>query len=100
MTDYRVASTGDIPEGGGLAVDTGDKRIAVFCHDGEFFALDETCPHRGAPLHQGTIQNGIVVCPWHQWQFALADGCSPVNPNSRVNCYPVRVEGDAIWVSV
>lgn len=100
MTEHRVASTGEVPEGSGVAVDIGEKRIAIFRYRDEFFALDETCPHRGAPLHQGSIQNGIVLCPWHQWQFTLESGCSPVNPNSRVNRYAVRVEGDAIWVSV
>lgn len=100
MTEHRVASAGDIPEGVGVAVDIGDKRIAVFRYRGEFFALDETCPHRGAPLHQGTIDNGIVLCPWHQWQFSLTSGCSPVNPNSRVNCYAVRVEDGEVWVSL
>ena len=100
MTEHRVASTGDVPEGTGVAVDIGERRIAIFRYRDAFFALDETCPHRGAPLHQGTVQNGIVLCPWHQWQFALTTGCSPVNPNSKVRCYPVRVEDGGIWVSV
>lgn len=100
MTEHRVASLGDVPEGTGVAVDIGNKRIAIFRYRGEIYALDETCPHRGAPLHQGTVQNGIVLCPWHQWQFALDSGCSPVNPNSRVQRYPVRVEDGAVWVSL
>jgi len=100
MTEHRVASTGDIPEGSGIAVDIGDRRIAVFRYQDELFALDETCPHRGAPLHDGRIVNGIVICPWHQWQFGLADGCSPVNPNSRVRKYSVRVEGESVFVSL
>lgn len=100
MTEHRVASTGDIPEGSGIAVDIGDRRIAVFRYQDEIYALDETCPHRGAPLHQGKVANGIVICPWHQWQFGLADGCSPVNPNSRVRKYRVRVKGEAVFVSL
>ena len=100
MTEHRVASTDDVEEGRGIAVDVGDKRIAIFRYGGEFFALDETCPHRGGPLHDGTLDEGIVLCPWHQWQFDLKSGCSPVNPLSRVNTYRVRTEGDAIIVEI
>jgi nitrite reductase/ring-hydroxylating ferredoxin subunit len=49
-------------------------------------------------LHEGRIEQGIVVCPWHQWQFALDSGCSPVNPLSKVRTYPVRVENGEIWI--
>ncbi len=100
MNEHRVAALEDVPEGTSLAVDIGNKRIAIFCHEGRYFALDETCPHRGAPLHQGTIANGIIVCPWHQWQFNLENGCSPVNPLSKVQTYPVRIDRDAIWIAL
>ena len=100
MTDYRVAAVGDIPEGSGIAVDVGDKRIAVFRYEGKLYALDETCPHRGAPLHEGSIEHGVLLCPWHGWQFELASGCSPRNPLSRVQTYKVRVEGESIYVTL
>ena len=100
MSEHRVAALEDVPESSGLAVDIGDKRIAIFRYQGRYFALDETCPHRGAPLHQGTIDSGIVVCPWHQWQFELKSGCSPVNRLSKVRTYPVRVDVDGIWVEI
>jgi len=100
MSEHRVAAAKDIPEGKAVAVDVGDKRLAIFRYRGEYFALDETCPHRGAPLHEGSIDRGVVVCPWHQWQFALDNGCSPLNPLSKVQTYRVRVDGDAIFVDI
>ena len=100
MTEHLVASTADVPSGTAIAVDVGEKRIALFCVSGEYFAIDETCPHRGAPLHDGVVRDRVVHCPWHQWQFDLRDGCSPVNPNSRVSSYRVRVDEGAIWVSL
>jgi nitrite reductase/ring-hydroxylating ferredoxin subunit len=96
----RVASIDDIPEEGAIAVDVGERRIAVFRHQGELFALDETCPHRGGPLHDGSIDRGVVLCPWHQWQFDLKTGCSPVNPLSRVRVYPVRLEGTDVFLEL
>lgn len=100
MSEHRVATKGDVPEGDGIAVDVGDKRIAIFRFEDAFFAIDETCPHRGAPLHQGRVERGIVICPWHEWRFELESGCSPVNPLSRVSTYPVRVDGDDIWIEL
>jgi nitrite reductase/ring-hydroxylating ferredoxin subunit len=96
----RVASIDDIPDGGAIAVDVGEKRIALFRIQGEVFALDETCPHRGGPLHDGAVDRGVVLCPWHQWQFDLKTGCSPVNPLSRVKVYPVRLEGTEVFLEV
>jgi nitrite reductase/ring-hydroxylating ferredoxin subunit len=98
MTRHRVASIDDFPESGGIVVDVGEKRIALFRYQDGFFALDETCPHRGGPLHEGTLDRGVVLCPWHQWQFDLRTGCSPVNPLSRVRIYAVRVEGADVFL--
>jgi NAD(P)H-dependent nitrite reductase small subunit len=97
---HRVASIDEIPNGGGIAVDVGEKRIALFRRQGEVFALDETCPHRGGPLHDGVIDRGVVLCPWHQWQFDLKTGCSPVNPLSKVKVYPVRLEGTDVLLEM
>jgi nitrite reductase/ring-hydroxylating ferredoxin subunit len=96
MKRHRVASVDELPSNGGIAVDVGEKRIALFRHQGEIFALDETSPHRGGPLHEGVLDRGVVLCPWHQWQFDLKTGCSPVNPLSRVRVYAVRVEGSDV----
>ena len=100
MAEFRVASTRDIPEGNGVVVDVRGKRLAIFRDSGEFFALDETCPHRGGPLHEGFVREGVVACPWHMWQFDLRNGCSPVNPLSKVRTYRTRIEGDEVWVDL
>lgn len=96
----RVASVLDLREGKGIVVDADDKRIALFRDGGDVFALDETCPHRGGPLHEGLIRDGVVACPWHLWRFDLRSGCSPVNPLSKVRTYPARIEGDDVLVDL
>ena len=96
--EHPVCSLAELEAASAVAVDVGDLRIAVFLHGGGIYALSETCPHRGGPLHLGRVRNGIVQCPWHLWQFDLASGCSPVNPVSRVPSYPVRVEGGMVLV--
>jgi len=46
----------------------------VFRHDGDVVALGATCPHRGAPLDEGSIVDGCVECPWHASRFRIPDG--------------------------
>ncbi len=100
MAPIRVASIHEISEGQGIVRDVGGKRIALFRYRDQIFALDETCPHRGGPLHEGRVDEGVVACPWHLWQFDLRTGVSPVNPLSRVSTYAVRVEGEEVYVDV
>jgi NAD(P)H-dependent nitrite reductase small subunit len=100
MAEHRVGRATDVPEGGGTVVEVDGKRLALFRYRDEFFALDETCPHRGGPLHEGVIQEGVVACPWHLWQFNLRSGISPVNPLSRVRTYPIRVEAGDLLVTL
>ena len=100
MAGIRVASVEDVPEGKGIVVVAEGKRLAIFRDRGEFFALDETCPHRGGPLHEGFVREGVVACPWHLWQFDLRSGLSPVNPLSKVRSYRTRVEGNDLMVDL
>jgi nitrite reductase (NADH) small subunit/3-phenylpropionate/trans-cinnamate dioxygenase ferredoxin subunit len=62
--------------------------------------IDDTCPHMGASLGSGFVENGNVTCPWHFWRFRLADGAWADNPRMGVACYPVRVEGDDVLVQL
>lgn len=96
--EHPVCSLAALAAQSALAVDAGDLRIAVFLHEGRVYALSETCPHRGGPLHLGRVAHGIVRCPWHLWQFDLATGRSPLNPNSCVAAYPARIENGAVLV--
>ncbi len=100
MTKVRVASADELHEGKGVVVDVEGSRLAVFRHQGEFFALDETCPHRGGPLHEGMVQEGVLACPWHLWQFDLKTGVSPVNPLSKVRRYRVWLEENELFVEL
>ena len=101
MADFHpVCRTDEVPEGEGKAVRVGNKMIAVFCQQGQFHAIDDTCPHMGASLAGGTLENGIVTCPWHAWRFCIADGTWADNRRIKIGAYPVRVEGNEIQVRV
>jgi nitrite reductase (NADH) small subunit/3-phenylpropionate/trans-cinnamate dioxygenase ferredoxin subunit len=101
MADYRtVCRIEDLPEGEGKTIALGNRLIAVFCSDGKYLAIDDVCPHMGASLSGGYVEDGIVTCPWHAWRFRLADGAWADNPRIKIGCYPVRVEGGAVQIQV
>jgi len=69
-----VAKVGDIPDGGAVVVSVRQKDVAIFNVGGKFQAIDDMCPHMGASLSGGFVEDGCVTCPWHYWRFRLADG--------------------------
>lgn len=103
MPEFRkVCQENEIAEGEGMAVDIDGKMIAVFkCKPGEFHAIDDHCPHMGAPLSSGCVEDGIVTCPWHAWRFRLKDGVWADNPRIKIGCYPVHVDGNgSVFVQI
>jgi nitrite reductase (NADH) small subunit/3-phenylpropionate/trans-cinnamate dioxygenase ferredoxin subunit len=99
MSEFQtVAKVGDIEDGQGATFQVGDRLVALFRVDGEYFAIDDTCPHMGASLGTGHVEAGVVTCPWHAWRFRVSDGTWVDNPRLKVDSYPVRVEGDEIQV--
>ena len=101
MAEYvKVATTSEIPQGSGLTVEVGDKPIAVFNCDGSFYAIDDTCPHQGGPLGEGEVEGTIVTCPWHEWRYDVRTGVNTDDSGCKVASYPVKVEGDAVFVAV
>jgi nitrite reductase (NADH) small subunit/3-phenylpropionate/trans-cinnamate dioxygenase ferredoxin subunit len=101
MADFQtVCRVEDLTEGEGLTFDVSGKLIAVFFDRGQYYAIDDVCPHMGASLGTGFVENGIVTCPWHAWRFRLADGAWADSPRVKIGCYPVRVENGAVQVQV
>jgi nitrite reductase (NADH) small subunit len=100
VPEYPVASLSDIPDPGSLVVYAGGRAVALFQVDGRMYALDNACLHVGGPLAEGFIQDGCVVCPWHNWRYRLADGHREGPGGVAVASYAVRVTGDEVWVLV
>src|SRR5262249_44051465 len=95
-----VCRVGDLAEGEGRTVQVGNQLIAVFCDRGRLFAIDDVCPHMGASLSGGYVEDGIVTCPWHPWRFRPSDGAWAGHPRVKISSYPVRVAGEEVQVQV
>ena len=100
-TLISIARVDEIAEGKGKAFDVGKKRIAIFQVDGQLHAIDDACPHAGASLAEGYLEDGNVGCPWHYAEFELATGKHRHSPATcGVNLYPVTITDGQIHVEV
>jgi nitrite reductase (NADH) small subunit len=100
MSDYvTVAKVGAIPQGQGRTFQVGQRLVAVFNRGGTYHAIDDLCPHMGASLGAGHLDDeGVVTCAWHAWHFSVCDGTWTDNPRIKIDSFDVRVEGDEIQV--
>jgi NAD(P)H-dependent nitrite reductase small subunit len=96
----KIACCADIPEGTGKVVEAGDRVLALFQANGQFYAIENACKHRGGPLAEGEVYGTRVVCPWHGWEYDFSTGCNVDEPSMKVRCFAVRVEGDDIFVEI
>ena len=99
-TATKVATKSEIPPGTGKVVEVNGKTIAVFNYEGTFYAIDNTCKHRGGPLGEGSLAGTTVTCPWHGWEYDVSTGECQMDSSIKVQKFDVRVEGDDILVSV
>jgi nitrite reductase/ring-hydroxylating ferredoxin subunit len=112
MPKHIVAPVRDIPPGGRKVVTVNGRAIVVFNLGGEFFALNDRCPHKGGTLSKGrltgllessepgtycyTRRGEIIRCPWHSWEFDIRTGKSWCDPERvRARHYRVSVEPGA-----
>ena len=102
MSEFvKVAKTGEVASGQGKLVEAGGKRIAIFNIEGTFYAIDDTCTHRGGPLSEGMVVGAEVTCPWHGAVFDVTSGSVLGPPAPRdVARYAVRIEGEEIEVEI
>jgi nitrite reductase/ring-hydroxylating ferredoxin subunit/multimeric flavodoxin WrbA len=74
--------------------------VAVFNIDGQYYAISDTCIHKGAPLSKGFLEGDTVICAWHGWKYCVKNGMSPHKGGDSVNSYEVKiVNNDKLYVN-
>lgn len=96
----KALELGLLPEGRVSTVTIGSQTLCVAHHQGRYGALDNRCPHQGGPLGEGTIEGGWLRCPWHGWDYDPITGKSPGGFDDGVECFPVEVREDGVYVSL
>ncbi len=96
---HRVLAEAELPEGRVTTVAAGHKSVALVHYDGQFSALDNHCPHQGGPLGEGSIENGLLRCPWHGYDYCPLDGRSPGYDDEAIT-YPLEIREGEVFVGV
>ena len=100
MADFKkAASKSEIQAGTGKTVELEGQAIALFNVGGTFYALSNTCAHRGGPLGEGDLAGNQVTCPWHGWTYDVTSG-NATHTAASVKTYQVKVEGDDVLVAL
>lgn len=94
-----LSNKNELPEGRVKTVNVNHKGICLTHYKGKFSALDNRCPHQGGPLGEGSIENGLLRCPWHGWDFDPHTG-NPPGYDDGVQTFPVKEEGNVVFVGV
>lgn len=101
MTARIQVPAQQVPQPGMRAlIETPDLSLALFNVDGQFYAIDDSCPHQGASLCGGKLAGKVIQCCAHGLRFDLASGYLLNSTALKVACYPVAVEGDQLFIVI
>lgn len=96
---HRVGAATEFADGVVREIRIGDRILAVGRADGELFCLDDWCPHAGASLAQGTLDDGVLVCPLHGYVYDVRTGRCEDDPTP-VATFPVRERDGEVEVEI
>lgn len=82
-----------------MTVTAGHKSFCITHHEGKFGCLDNKCPHQGGPLGEGSIENGLLRCPWHGWDYDPISGKAPGFEDG-VESFPVEIRDDGVYIQL
>jgi NAD(P)H-dependent nitrite reductase small subunit len=96
---HFLCDTKDVPANGAhvLTIE-GGREIALFRLGKDIYALDNACPHAGAPLGDGEIKGSTVICPLHAWEFDIRDGSCINMPGMDADSLPIEVREGKIYL--
>ena len=102
MTRHDVGSVDEWTDGDGSAIEVDGLMLAVFRIGGEFYAIQNRCPHKGGPLAGGEVDGDArsVYCPWHTWEWSLETGAFAVDGRQRVRTFDVAAEDGRVVVDL
>ncbi|MGZ4711608.1 MAG: thiamine pyrophosphate-dependent enzyme [Acidimicrobiia bacterium] len=97
---HKVADLDDLPDGRVRTVLAGRHSLALTRVGDAYGALDNHCPHQGGPLGEGSIEKGLLRCPWHGYDYDPLTGTPPAGFSDAPACFPVEVRADGVYVGV
>lgn len=95
----KVATLSEVPPGQGKTVEYQGEKVGLFNYKGQIYAIDDVCAHMGANLAEGSLEDKVVICPWHGWKYDVTTGVCCDDPSVKQRCFQVKVEGSDILIS-
>jgi 3-phenylpropionate/trans-cinnamate dioxygenase ferredoxin subunit len=116
MAQYIVGKADEIQPGEKQIINVAGRSVGIFNVKGTFYALKNSCIHDQAPVCLGQVsgtylpsapddyiwglEDQVLRCPWHGWEFDIATGCSLFDPETKLTTYPVSVENGRILIQI
>src|SRR4051794_28003172 len=97
-TSVRAGTLDELRKDGRLLTKVGALPVVVFWDDDRAYAIEDRCPHMGFPLHQGTVECGLVPCHWHHARFDLESGSTLDLWADDARGFDVEIDGDDVLV--
>jgi nitrite reductase/ring-hydroxylating ferredoxin subunit len=98
--EFYVGQVNEIPDGERKIVQVDDLSIGVFHYKGAWYALHNSCLHRGGPVCTGSLQGDVLTCPWHGYQYNVTTGRLIVDPSAKLETFPVEIRDDRLYLQV
>jgi nitrite reductase (NADH) small subunit len=95
-----VARVEEVPPGTVTTVYAGEEPIALAHCDGGFYAVQQHCIHLQGPLGEGHLEDCVLTCPWHGWQYDVRTGQNEFDRAIQLRTYDVQVEDGEVRVKV
>jgi len=92
MSLLRIGTRAQLPRNSVSEFRHGGRTVAICNIDGVLYAVQGECPHQNGPLGQGNIFDGVLMCPWHGWEFRC--------DSNELERYPLEVKGDDVFVDL
>ncbi len=96
----KIGAADELTPGASKIFVVGERKVAVFNIDGELYAIEDRCPHRGASLGKGTWNGFVVTCPLHKWEFDLRTGQCVGRPGNELRRFEAFVTGDSLLLDL
>ena len=97
---FKVAEVDELDDGRVKTVIAGHHSLALTRVGDRYGALDNRCPHQGGPLGEGSIEKGMLRCPWHGYDYDPLTGTPPPGFSDAPACFPLEVRDDGVYVEL
>jgi nitrite reductase (NADH) small subunit len=93
-----IARVEDVPPGTVRTVRLGEEELALAHCNGGFYATQAVCIHLQGPLGEGRLEDCVLTCPWHGWQYDVRTGENEFDRAIKLRTYEVQVADGEIRV--